>query len=390
MSENNNSVVTVGSLIKQDLQQAFLIPFYPSTHDSRNRFLNVNKYRFFDVSSKTLPYNQVARTFRHCIAIGDEVPVLTDNPPPEFLQRHWTTCLPCFLPAKFIGVEEGLKNDGIPIVMPAAFEGIAANKHSVHPDILHKLQFKSCIPEIGVPCPRHMDENHVQFPCVLKVDSSRGGLGTMCATNQDELSALVKEIREEHGWTDKILFQELIKDVKEVVGYIFYVKKSGEVIWIGTAPGLFHNYSWIGLTCDWIAQDVERELVYDEFVVPVSAYLHKHGYFGLVNIELVVNHQGRYLVDLNPRIAGETTHLIVAPYMAGLGFTQSKLEIFNPIRKTSAQELVEDANKLNRQTSRGRIVISSVVEVKGGCQYQLSVFGKTMKDVETLFQKLNN
>ena len=54
-------------------------------------------------------------------------------------------------------VDEALLDD-VPIVTSAAQQNIPEHKHSIHPDVMYKLQLKSSILEIGVPVPRHMAE----------------------------------------------------------------------------------------------------------------------------------------------------------------------------------------------------------------------------------------
>ncbi|KAK3709414.1 hypothetical protein QZH41_007132 [Actinostola sp. cb2023] len=354
--------VDFGQMIKEDLEEAYFFPAFPSSYCTNSRFYNSTEYQLYDYPPNSLTYNEIFYPRGNFCTAGDEIPVLTDHPPPEFLTQHWKTWLADFPLAKFISIDDGLKDDNIPIVTCSAFQGIPRNKHSIDPDILYKLQLKSSIPEIGVPCPRHMDEKNVEFPCVVKVDLSYSGFGTLSAKSEKELSALVKQVREEHGWRGKIVYQEFIRGVKQVPSYHFYLKKSGEVVWMGTNMAIFHGFQWKSLTCDWNKQDEERNLVYDEFVIPIKDYLHKHGYFGFVDFELVVNDHGRYLVDLNTRLPGDTMHQLMAPYMAGMGFAHSILESISPTRKTSAQKLVEDANQLN-QTDNGRIVVVSVADV---------------------------
>ncbi|KAK3709420.1 hypothetical protein QZH41_019544 [Actinostola sp. cb2023] len=170
MSENTNMVLTVSQLIKEDLEEAYFFPAFPSSYCTNYRFLNNTEYQLYDYPPNSLTYNEIVYPRTHFCTAGDDIPVLTDHPPPEFLKQHWKTWLADFPLAKFISIDDGLKDDNIPIVTCSAFQGIPRNKHSIDPDILYKLQLKSSIPEIGVPCPRHMDEKNVEFPCVVKVD----------------------------------------------------------------------------------------------------------------------------------------------------------------------------------------------------------------------------
>jgi len=104
--------------------------------------------------------------------VGDELPILTSYPPPDCLTQHWQKWLPDVKPAKYIGIDEGLKHDNVELITSGPFEGVACSQHSVDPDVLYRIHSKSAIPEIGVPCPRYMDRNNAEFPCVVKVDWS--------------------------------------------------------------------------------------------------------------------------------------------------------------------------------------------------------------------------
>lgn len=141
--------------------------------------------------------------------------------------------------------------DEVPIVTNGAMQSIPENKHSVNPDIHFKVQLKSSIPEVGVPCPKHMTEKTVSFPCIVKVDMSWLGRGGYIVKNETELARILKEIREEYGWKDTVIFQEMIQGIKEVPGFQFYLQKSGEIYWVGTSFGGFNGLIWTGSVLDW-------------------------------------------------------------------------------------------------------------------------------------------
>lgn len=84
--------------------------------------------------------------------------------------------MPDFPLASVKSVDEALLDD-IPIVTSAALQSIPEHKQSIHPDIMYKLQLKSSILEIGVPVPKHMEEDSISFPCVVKADMGWCGRG---------------------------------------------------------------------------------------------------------------------------------------------------------------------------------------------------------------------
>ena len=206
----------------------------------------------------------------HTCAAGDAIPVLIDKSPPEYLKKHWKTWLPAsFFPAKLIKIDEGLKKDGVPIVTLGAFEDIPKSKHHIDPDELHRLQSKSCIPEIDVTCPHYMNSTNLQYPCVVKPDLGHSGHGIFKADNEGEMLSTIKKLRQEYGWKGQIVYQKYIQDIKEVRSHLFYLTKSCEIIWLGTNEPLFKNqFEWFSMKYDWSLQDQQRDAVYDDVCNP--------------------------------------------------------------------------------------------------------------------------
>ncbi|KAL9966845.1 hypothetical protein ACROYT_G024975 [Oculina patagonica] len=308
---SSKNAVTIGSLIEKDLKEAYFLAQKPSSYGKGYRFLNDKKYRIFDYPPCSLTFRRFLSPFRHLSAAGNEIPIIMECTPESYLQQHWKQWLPAFPPVVIKSLEEGLQDD-IPVVTTAAFQGIPKHKHSVDPDVIYEVQLKSSILDIKVPMPRHVDENAntpISYPCMVKVDMSAGGLGNSLVKSEDELSATLREIREVCGWKEGIVIQEFIPGVKEVPSCHFYLNKSGEIFWIGTAIAGFDGYSYISGTVDWEKHEEYEHLLYEEFTVPIKNYLQERGYFGLVNFEVLITDHGNYLVDVNPRIGGDTTRV---------------------------------------------------------------------------------
>jgi len=232
-----------------------------------------------------------------------------------------------------------------------------------------------------------MDENKVNCPCIVKVNQSWSGRGTLMVKNHDELSSALREIREEYGWKEKILFQELIQDIKEVPSFQFHLHKSGEIYWVGTTSGGFTGYQWTSAVVDWNKQDYYKDLVWDKFTIPITKYLIKQGYFGLVTFEILITHNDdMYLCDLNPRVGGDTTHLLLASYMASLGYKHSCLSLNNELN-VSAKTVVENANQLNNANA-ARVIVKSAADTDNGCVCDFSIFAKNFDDLHELFKKV--
>ena len=385
---SSKNVVTIGRLIQKCLKEACFLPQTPSSYSKEYRFLNDKKYWVYDNPPSPLYYDRLLSPFRHLPAVGNEIPIIMECKPESYLQQHWKQWLPAFPPAVIKSVDEGLQDD-VPVVTTAAFQDIPKHKHSVNPDVLYEVQLKSSIANIKAPMPKHMDQNTVSYPCTVKVNMSSGGVGNCLVMNEGELSATLHKLRQVCGWTGEIVVQEFISGAREVPSFQFYLHKAGELFWLGTTTGEFCGFSWESGAVDWGKQEMYEHLAYEEFTLPIKNYLQERGYFGLVTFEVLITDHGKYLVDLNPRIGGDTTHLLLARHMAlDFGWKHSAIFCYNK-HKTTAKKLVEKANGINKKGER-IIIVLSAVDADVGCVSYLSIFAKTSEEVRTLFHSLNN
>ena len=387
---SSKNVVTIGRLIKKCLKQAYFLPQKPSSYSKGYRFLNDKKYCVYDCPPSPLFFDRLLSPFRHLPAAGNEIPIIMECTPESYLQQHWKQWLPAFPPVVIKSLDEGLQDD-VPVVTTAAIQAIPKHKHSIHPDILYKLQLKNSIRDVGVPYPKHMDKNAISFPCAIKADMSTGGRGSWLVRNESDLSATLRQIKEVCNWKGGIVFQEYIPGVKEVPSFQFYLHKSGELFWVGTTTGGFDGiFAWTVGAVDWDKQEEYEHLVYEEFTVPIKNYLQERGYFGLVTFEVLITDHGKYLVDVNPRIGGDTTHLLLARHMAlDIGLKHSAIFCKNKHGNMTARELVDKAND-NNITGGGTIIVLSAADADKGCESYLSIFAKTSEEVKALFHKINN
>jgi len=345
-------------------------------------------YQIYDYPPKCNYLEEVVHSQLFYSVMGDEFAVLADHTPPDFLTHHWQKWLPVFKPAKYTGFDEALKNQDVPIVTHGPFESIPRMRHSVDPDVLYQIHSKSAIPEIGVPCPRYMDRNNVEFPCVVKVDWSYGGIGNSLVKNERELNGVIKKVRKS-GWKGNIICQEFIENIEDVMNVTFYVNKTGDVYWIQANSEKFNGFHWISLTSNWNEQESLKERFYDDFVAPVAQYLHKKGYLGGVNVELVLTAQEKKLVDLNPRFPGDLTPALIAPYMSNLGFPSWLFYKTFSASTIKPESLVAKANQINESQNVGRVLVFAAGNGEnGGSSIAIAVFAKTGQDCEMLNEQI--
>ena len=167
----------------------------------------------------------------------------------------------------------------------------------------------------------------------------------------------------------------------------FYVGKSGRIRLFGIQECTMSNFRHIGGYIDWNKHEQYKQQLYGKFVVPVSNYLHKKGYFGIVGLDIIRSPRGDYLVDMNPRINGSTPVMILSHHMMELGFSHSRFDIVNTYNMTSKQ-LVERANSINEKTGSARVIILAVADEGKRCRASVAAFSDSKEMVDSLQDQL--
>ena len=111
-----------------------------------------------------------------------------------------------------------------------------------------------------------------------------------------------------------------------------------------------------------------------------------------MNIEIVENEQGRYLVDLNVRLGSEAAHHLIAPHMANKLLTVSYFLHIDPakeVNKRSPEELVERANQLNQEKQKSCVIVCGVDDDQDdNFEAVISIFGNSWQDCDAVFERL--
>ena len=189
------------------------------------------------------------------------------------------------------------------------------------------------------------------------------------------------------GTDSSYVISEYIPDVQCTLACGFYVGKSGRIILFGIQECTMKNYRHIGGYTDWNKQEQYKQQLYDKFVVPVSSYLHKKGYFGIVGLDIIRSPSGDYLVDMNPRVNGSTPVLMLSHHMMELGFSHSRFDKCNNYNITSKQ-LIEKANSINEKTGNGRVVIMAAADEGEKCRASVAAFSDSKEIVDSLQDQL--
>ena len=207
------------------------------------------------------------------------------------------------------------------------------------------------------------------------------------AQDRQELKEKLEIVRSKFGKDAPYILSEYIQDVQNTLDCSFYVTKTGRIIYIGVEECVLENFSYRYGTIDWNKQDQYKARLYDKFVVPVANYLHKKGYFGIVGIDIITSERGDYLVDLNPRINGDSSYHMLARSMATLGFTKAMMYSCATFDGTGEQ-LVKKGNSLNETNVRGRVTVMAVTDDGTKCHAAVAVFGDSVNLVDSLYTQL--
>ena len=205
--------------------------------------------------------------------------------------------------------------------------------------------------------------------------------------DREELKEKLEMVRSKFGKDASYILSEYIQDVQNTLDCSFYVTKTGHIIYIGVQECILKNFGYCYGTIDWNKQDQYKERLYDKFVVPVANYLHKKGYFGMVGIDVITSERGDYLVDLNPRINGDSSYHMLARSMATLGFTKAMMQSCATFDGTGEQ-LVKKGNSLNETNVRGRVILMAVADDGTKCHATVAVFGNSVNLVDSLYAQL--
>ena len=204
--------------------------------------------------------------------------------------------------------------------------------------------------------------------------------------DREEFKEKQKMVKSKFPEDASYIISEYIQDVQSTLDCGFYVTKTGRIIYIGVEECAMEDLGFRYATIDWNKQDQYKAQLYEKFVVPVANYLHKKGYFGIVGIDVVTSESGDYLVDLNSRINGNTSYLMLARSMASK-FTKSFFDICLTL-DGAGDQLVKKANSLNETNEGGRVIIMAVADDGMKCHATVAVFGDSVDLVDSLFAQL--
>lgn len=386
-----NNVVTLSWLLAQDLpqRQAYIFTERPSTFNHNATFINEKKYVIHDYSPNIASDSRHLKAMRACPVAGSNFPILVTRDINPLIKEHWSKWLP-FFPQPDIRLFDQEDTGEKLLIVNFPFESFPAKKHAVHPDVHYKLSSKTRIPEMGAPCPRYMSRDNYTLPCMIKAAQGKAKRGTFLVRTEEEARKAFDELSKHFCHAEPVI-TEVIENIAKCLIAQLYLFQDGKIYWLGVKckTNMPFAKQRIGNVptpdVNWNEQTELKELLRD-VVTPVTQYLHQNGYFGFTGVEVLVNGEGSYVIDVNLKISSSTNLLLIAPHMAALGFP---ISFVTDILTTNVKHLLEAIDHLNQQ-DKGRVILLADGELSVDFHHKACVvlFSRNSEDALQLRKEL--
>lgn len=318
----------------QDAKYGYYLS-YPSTA-GWSHYPNNQKFLIQDGNSedRKVSYNKTAQLepWRIAAVMGDQIPCVLMEKPPQVLIDYWQehfghsySNLDVYPHQQvFDELNQSDKYDKILSLFP--FDHLKPEKHAVDPDEHYRLLSKVTLAEMGVHYPKFtpydltsVDVTEVAtpeaFPYLVKASHGLAGEGTYIIRNEADLEFCAADVRDyiKVGLLRTVLVSDFV--MNEVGNYCvqFYVDKQGHATLLGATNQMVTEDG------EMIGGVIRYSDTMDKFhhkIAVLSRFLHKHGYFGVVGVDILEDMDGQlHLIDANIRINGSTPLCILRKTM---------------------------------------------------------------------------
>jgi hypothetical protein len=388
-----------------------LLPNYPATA-TWAAYPNTKKFFLQDGSSEAnkTTFDKLCQKepWKNLAVLGDVVPGITIVPPPKLLIQYWQehfgfsySNLEFFHCSVYLDeLTQSDRFDKLITLFP--FDRLKPEKHAIDPDTHYRLLNKVTLAHLGVQCPKYESYNlHAtriediklpeQFPYLIKTSHGLSGEGTYIIRSTSDLNYCFEELRKylDIKLLDTIIVSEFVKNVVENYCVQFYLRKTGEIVLVGTTKQLVTSEgNYLGGLINY------RETNTSKFygaIAAIGKYAWEQGYFGMIGFDVLEDKDGQlYTIDANFRINGSTPLCLQRQTLLGLGKEVAKYYSDYRMSGTLDSILVTLKAELNRKDF---IILSALEKVKYGNIYtEISgiVSGESFEEMQYVEKKLQS
>ena len=360
---------------------------YPTTA-AWSRYPNTQRYFIQDGSLEELKvsYDKILQkeAWANLAVLGDEIPGILLRAPRNLLMNYWrdtfdfhyqkTEVLQRTIWCDYLNQSERFEK----LLVRFPFDHLRKDKHAVDPDTHYRLLSKVTLAEMGVHFPNYQIYNvhevrledveiPAEFPYLIKTSHGLSGEGTYIIRTEEDLNYCTREIRNylASGLLDHIIVSEFVRDAVENHCVQFYVNKQGKPNLIGATTQMVNDQGeFMGGLIHYSDDGMDK---FNHQIAVISRFLNKHGYFGVVGVDILEDQQGElHLIDANIRVNGSTPLCLQRNRMRSMGKYAAKYSTDYRIDSTLDEALVTFKDALDRQDF---IILSAVEKARYGRIY---------------------
>lgn len=322
-----------------EARHAFILQ-YPSTA-AWAFYPNTSKYYIQDGSREEtkVGYDKLCQKepWRNLSVLGDAITGVLVRPPRDVLLSYWRDTFG-YNYDNLLVLERSVWCDYLnqhteieKLIMLFPHDRILPEKHAVDPDMHYHVLSKVALRDMGYNCPRYdvfdltvtpLEDIELpnSYPYLIKTTHGLSGEGTYIIRRVHDVEYCFRELRAYlvAGTVREIIVSEFVKN--EVANYCvqFYVARDGTPKLVGATSQLVSDEGvFQGGLIRYAETDMRR---FHHEITATSNYLHKHGYFGMVGIDILEDRDGvLHVIDANIRVNGSTPLCLQRHTLQALG-----------------------------------------------------------------------
>lgn len=383
---------------------AFLLP-YPCTA-TWAAYPNDRRYLIQDgnTDATKVGFDKICQKepWKNLAVLGDDLPgILTEAPPPSLIsywREHFGFDYNNYqvLPQQSYCDELNDSERYRKLITLFPYDGLDKERHAVDPDSHYHLLSKTALADMGVHYPlykvfdfrkvRPEDvELQAAYPYLIKTSHGLAGEGTYIIRNEADLEHCRKEVRRylAVGLLDAVVVSDFVKNVVENYCVQFYVDRAGEPTLIGATNQLVTDTGeHLGGMIHYRETDMRK---FFHKIAVISRFVHKHGYFGVVGVDILEDRDGQlHVIDANIRVNGSTPLCLQRHTLLAAGKEVAKYSTDYRMEGTVDSVL----SRLRPWLERKDLTVLSLLEIprdgQTGCDVYSIVAGETVAEMQRI------